>query len=485
MAHIDRDYTPEVLAEITAAVDAYVGKSGEADIIEWLFPRKGAKEYIWFLRDMGNEKDEVKLKITRVLKKIEEEEKNFSKDFSNIEEEIAAMKDILDRLASEISFKRFSTLVDFYKVALGDQGKVQDYMEAKSEQIMKKPPQEWTDEEYEIVAYAYISSTDDEFKCQVINCFYSDSTDKHIIDERRLQASDGKSNIKYFDRDEESWNKFRNITALYYANEYDRYLNGDPNDEAQSRKFETAMENYLVIENYNSDEYSTLVSKHDNPFKFEDGSFQANIAKYDKIEMKDGGIYLDGKPGLVDVPYNSFEREETLSAISVKSDYSVQEVSSGKEAGKYIDNEFKEDALETESPMKGTVNSVLNAGLGAIYAGMDILIPGSGTAAGAIIDTSIAISENANAEEEKERQYRMASLSQFANAFGIGIAFTSEGVLLYNTPTSIKKLNDLIQELKEEKPVTYDYFKGDRDEITPESFINGEIDICEFSDQYF
>ena len=475
MSDIDRDYTSETMEKISQAIDSYMGTAEDEfntvkKFFKKLFERGGAEKYEDFIFEMSWDRKTVIDKIYDMLEVIRDEEERYKGYFSGIKDEIAELSRRFDNLAAAVSFEGFSKPVDFYRLALGNQEKVQKFMEAKSEKIMEKAPKDWTDEEYEIVAYAYITSTDGKFKQNVINCFYTDSTDEHIIDNRRIKA-DEKINLRYFDRDQKSWDKFAKIATGYYAYEYGVYLNSNPDDKEQRRKFETAMENYLVIKNYNSDEYSSLLSNQGKPVSYEDGSFHCNIAKYDKVEITDKGVALgDHGPQM----YNYLNYNNMLDILSNDSSFSISKVLSGEEAENYIYKKIKEGTYETESPIDRLVDKLISEGIGIGLSALDYMIPGAGTVANKVLDVNMEVESEKSAEIENKKRYEMSTIGQLANSFGIGVAFTSGGFVLYNTPTSVKKLNDLINILKN-YPDTYEKLGGDK--LTVHSFVNGTMDL--------
>lgn len=467
MACIDRDYTLEALNQISEAIDDYMGGNDNVNFFEWLFPRGGAKEYKKFLRDMGNEKKEVKNKISNVLRKIAEEEKTYVNNFSDIDGEIKKMSNCLNKLATAISFKNFSIPMDFFSFALGNQSDIQEFMEAKAETIMEKPPDEWTDEEYEIVSYAFIYSTDENFKCRIINCFYSDSTNKHIIDNSSLFRKNTDATIRYYDRDNASWEKFSKLVEMYYSIEYKDYLSGVSNDGEASRSFENALGNYIIMKNFDSEEYSVLVSKRNNPIAYDEGEFQTYTAKYRKIEIEeDGTILADGVKIL-----GGINRVDLMGAKTL---YSIECVEKGEEAVDYISEKYKEDALETEDSWV----PIVNIGSSIVTKGLDHLIPGTGK----MISACESLINDAADREKKNTQYEFSYVQQFVNNFDVGVAFTSEGCILYNTPESIELLSQMLKVLKEDNYDMYNQYGGKN--LTPESFVNGDIDVGDFMRSY-
>lgn len=481
MAHIDRDYTKKTTKQISKEIDDYFDEDGNLNwinsiLFKWeFFSIRGetASSYKKYVKSLGAKRDEVLQKIDICLRQIETVEKKYSKELLVYKSKTDSYVHMVNNLSDCISLKNFHNTYDFSKLQELCYNDKINVIDLKIYDILEKDCNEWTDEELEIVAYVYCNTNDDELKEQIVNSFYSESTDERFTSDNMHKYIA----YKYYDRNEEQWDKFVELEHFYYEDAYTRYLNGDENVD-----IEKCTKNNLEISHLDDDKYSFLVAMESHPIEYnEDGEIKLCIPKYKEIQIGNqrNATIADGKPF-----YGASNKYENLGD---KETFCVYNVDSEK-GEVYIDEKIKEDSLYTEQTNVAVffIEKAIDEGVGAAA---DAVIPGSGIIAKAIKKATKAgykaVKSSAEVQTNDSKAYKLLDIENYVQYFGFMVVHTSDGISVMHTPESIRIVEEWMQLLEKKYKNNNELYKDAYEAYiknkTIDSYVNGEIDIYAFS----
>ena len=479
MAHIDRDYTQETLVKLSKEIDDYFGKDGELGFInehlfEWGFFSiigETAASYKRYVKSLGATRDEVIGKINKCLKRIETVEGDYSKKFLTYEDKADAYIRMANHLSDCISIKNFHNTYDFSKLHRICRDDKLEVIKLKAYDILEKDCEDWTDEDIEILAYVYSNTDDNELKEQIINGFYSDTTDKRFKSDNPHKDS---LDYKYYDRNETQWEKFVKVEQYYYSTEYNKYLNGD-----KSVDIERVTRNNLEISYLDDNKYSVLITQGDAPIEFDDGGeIELCRPKYKEIHIGNqrNTTIVDGRPGPnLNYSYRTVKNDEDTFCV-----YNV-ESTNGEE---YIKDNIKDDALITHQTNWGEYvgEKIVDKTVGTISSAADTVLPGSGKVIDIIYDVA---KDEANSNQSNDpKTYQLADMRDYVDYFDLMVVHSSDGMRVMHTPDSKTRIESwmlLMEKKYKENPElygnAYNMFVKDK---SIDSYVNGDVDIYNF-----
>ncbi len=470
-----RDFSKKTLEKISKEIDDYFGSDsdGKTNWIQSILYKFGVykihadnvkKNYEKYVKSLGTKKAEVIKKIEKVLKNVSDKETTYNAKFKKSNIETNSINNIVSQFSDTISFKNFSIPYDFDKLDSECAKYYTNLIESRARTIIEKDSSQWTDEEIEIVSYAYTYSSDEKFKEKVINSFYTKSTDKHYS-KTGLLSGDDELGYNYYDRDKKSWEKFLDCNDQYFIEIYNCYLDGKIGDA----EFNQALKNHMTSAYLNDEKYNILVFDKKPVSINENGDLKVYASRYKKIEIRNGKVFADGKENF---SANSFDR------VTSKNELSFKNISNDEDASNYLKDNLKIDSLSSEEINYEAYTKKLIAKAATAVAG--IILPGSGKVVSKAVHYAEIIAEEVDSASSSISTVDALEYETYIRYFDLKLVHTSNGLALYLTPNSLIKIKAFIAYIeanKKDYSSAYDLYVKDKN---PESYVNGDINISDF-----
>lgn len=467
---VDRDYTAKTLKKISNEINDYFGNDGDAGWIDSKLYKYGVFKiyrdnvkgnYEKYVKSLGTKSDEVVKKIKGSLKKVEETEIKYNNRFNETISESSSCKNIMKNFSEAISFRTFSVIYDFTSIDKKNSNDYLNLIQSRANVIIEKESSQWSEEEIEIVSYAYMNSNDEKFKSKVLNSFYRKSTDEHYKNENKFSKNE--LNCDFYDRDKESWEKFLKCNDYYFLDTYNKYIKGEIDDET----FDAILKNHMTGGYLSDERYAILVSKEKRPIKISsNGNLEAYASRYKLIEFKQDNIYADGEKNFA---ANDFDR------ISYKNEFEIKNISNGNDAESYINDKMQLASIKSEEfDYNDYARKLIEKGASKIS---DTILPGSGKVVDKIFDVVNTVVEDIPSNNPEMSTYDSINMSTYVSSFGFKLVHSSKGYVLYNTPESTSKVNEFINYLKENKSKYPEAYKLYAKNKTAESYVDGSINV--------
>lgn len=474
---VDRDYSKSALEKLSKAIDDYYDmnwfeKAGKT-IKDWFgFGSKG--KYDSYVQSLSKDKASAISKVTRTLTDIQSVETRYMGLFTDTGEEVKSYNNIIDKMSGFLGSGNVNKSWSFTALINSMADDYMNLIEARALKILEKDPKDWTDEEYEIMAYAYLHTSNPELQEKILNSFYNKQEYDYFFEKNKPQTNVA-AGQEYFDRtdkpdlyvrDDASAEKFQQYLDYYLAAAYAKYRQGDPNDLDAENQINNILCNY-----YNASHLLTgtgtqyIWSRDESVIVVGSGgdiSYQVSSSGY-VVRNPDGSYTFSGSEQIHNL------KKET---------YGVATIKNGAAGGEYvnsqIDKDYESDSIGEDLKNKA-IKTVIKTGEKFLKTGADYIIPGSGK----VYD---AVKEMYEAEQEAqktENYFTMTDMRDYSNALGVKLVVTSEGYTVLPTPASdqvIAQLQEFFQDPKNQKTYS-DFYNSYVKGKTADDYTNGNVDI--------
>lgn len=428
------------------------------------------EDYKRFIKSCSKTEQTTYAYISKVWRGVKATESKYKVNFDGSKEFLHSYNEIIKKLYGAISFENFSTDYDFETLINDCTDDYLNIVNAKAEAILEKDVSQWSDEDWELVSYAYCHSKDSKFKEKVINSFATDVTDEHV-----KNKSNKDKYYHYYEFNEKELARFREYCDYYYVQAYEKYLNTDYSNlsEKEREKIEneinTVIENYITINSFDADGYFWVEGKH-KPIVIEEGKIKYKKAKYSYINIDMFGNETD-ENGLRIKEFDDSYKCEYYS-INIKYDFY-----NGSEAESYLENEdnidrFTDKKIDWNEQAAKAFKKYANKAIESI-------VPGWGTAT-KVIDVMEKVADTvAEIDSTMDEEWSKTTLPKYARWFELKVAINDEGkVSLYPTPTTKNLIKYIISYMR--KNGYRNLYEKYRNYNIPEDFCNGTVNIDEF-----
>lgn len=469
-----RDYTTEQISKFEAYLDEYYDASERETSTLWnkikslfsLFTRQtnivadsdGQSEK--FIQRMRTTREAAEMNIITIWQAVDQVESNHCGLFKAASSNIDAYSSILEKISSKISLNSFSNPSALPEIINDCRNEYMTLIEPRVNTLLdNKAACDLSDGEIEMLAYVYINSDDIPLQNRIANYFYYDNTSEHI----NLTKDTPDELPHYYDRYEDSWNKFHVMESYYFSSYYGQYLDGQLSDEEIS----TVLSNHLTID-YIDKNGSLLYSENDiMPIQItSDGIVSLDIPDIQNINLWYSDDILENNSynnlgrftpqngleyGLDNIPHNTHSMH-------------LGDVRRGAAAELHIESEVAETIAGTDQPnYSSMINKKITGKVeGSLKKAANAELPGSGKALGILFDMSREAedfwnkpSENYIPPESKDRY------GNYIRLFDIVYVDINDGGMLFSSPNTENQINKFLEWAKDNRPDLYDKYLSD------------------------
>lgn len=230
-----RDFTGSMLERIQKEIDWYFDSITRLDRISFYFlsntlsflTKNCMQNYIMSL---STSKEKAENKIKEIWKAVFEVENQYKAKFEHEKSITQNYQDAIKSISDCIDIKTLSTPMNFNKISTSIDKCYINCIESQARKIIvNKAPDEFTDEDVEIIGYAYMNTKDSNLKADILNSFYTiEDKPESYLDSTQTKLIWDKD-IYYYKRSDK-YEDFQKYVDHYLGVSYQQYLNGEIDD---------------------------------------------------------------------------------------------------------------------------------------------------------------------------------------------------------------------------------------------------------------
>ncbi len=460
-----RDFRASVLKSFDKYMDRYFNTNGTTPIskmwknlLNWLsldsLNSNFDGNYQKYIMSLSKTEKKAKAQVIKVWTNVANVEEKYDKYFRSMKGDMQNLTSTFTKISSFLQSNNFNDTITVGRLFDDCYDEYISALDKKVYSILEKAPDQWTDGEYEIVAYAYLNSSDYFLKQQILNSFYVNKTDEYIKYENGKKPFGWNDvNLGCYEIDSESFDKFMSAYNCYFASQYDAYLKGECTDA----EINICLKNYFMLKGLSEHEKDLIYTVNgNNPIEIgEDGKVSVKFAKAQTnngISVNRYGVIMQAlSPD--DVYYESVYDSEI-------------EINNGKNAETSLENKIQEGLIQdAHIDYIGIVSD-------AIVDSVDQLIPGFGKAVSQIEKTGKTL--NAIWGTTDTSAYDMSDYATYVGMFDIKCCMVGGTYGLFPTPRTQDKINKFIEYLKNNPEYTNLYEKYN---VGYNEYVNGKVDV--------
>lgn len=461
-----RDYSAKTIEEFIKYIDKYYSKSNEKIKGVWNKIKHvwvgffhstkddingNAERYIQSLTDRKYETERI---IVRTWKAVGNVEEQYSADFKEIGSMCEAYANAAKKVSDIININAFSNPASFGGLLNSCADEYMKLIDTKVEKILKKSVDDLTDEDIEILAYVAMSTTDQELKERIYNAFYKDTTDKHVT---YVAGAPEYQALRYYDRDEEKWQKFVVCENVYFASYYNEYLDGKISEE----EINTYIRNHMAIQHLNKNGKLLFAGKDDKAVNVdESGNLSITIPKREHINVLDP----EAKEWDPNSPFFDQEYNNAIANIPLDErpfDWNM-EIENGEDARISIEdknNKYVEDTIGLDTAEKAY--KIISKVLDHYFPGFgEILDAAKKYAYDNVKHTYEGFEDFNDHITESSPSYltndQKSGYGWFVEKFDVKCISCGDSYTLMPSPDTYDKINELLERIKAERPGDYE-----------------------------
>ena len=425
-----------------------------------------------FIRTLENDRSSVEREIISIWKEIAGIEQSYCHAFEHNCVRCESLTNIFRKIESSIQLDNLDNFANCNLMLRECGNDYLNMLEGRAVEITKKTPDELTDEDIEILAYVALNTTDNDLKERIYKTFYTETTSQRI---NYVIDKPDKPYYRFYDRNEEKWDKFVKDSELYYQQTLDKYYNGELTDE---QEFNKIIRNKLLIE-YMDEEGKLIFSSGSNDF----------------LSISDKGEVTFVVPGYdhavvwykkQENPNGKLVEKEDISLSRITKEYDCEpNVYEGEDASYAIDKEISDEIRiqRRSNPLKEAYDGIKGKLVGLIneaFPGFKVVTKVSEKMYKKGVEEGIITTGEEVISADEKPDY-----SWFAKEFDLKCVMNNGDYVLIPTNKSceiISELDHWIREHKDQYTNTYESYLnliGTDGEKDAYSFITS-VDVAQF-----
>lgn len=466
-----RDYSAAKVEQIETFLNNYYGelegswfkglfaqvRSFLGGIFSALFVRSYHGDYESYMKSLTAAREEAERKIRELWSAVETVETHYESAFQDAAQMTQEYTNMAERLKNILNVSAFTAPIDFDAVLPVYTGEYIHSLEYRAWEILKHG-MPYSDQELEVLAYAYTGTTDDSLRERILNCFYKKESQK-------ANGHEALDSCYFFERDEEQWKKFEAVVDVYTTERYRAYLQTDPDDpnfEQIDKQINEVLRNNNQMHALDGrDTLCMNIPGHDpkksySPIKIEEGKLKYDTPDFQAIEEESRDrTYSTATNPHYDKSYSSWTDSHA--------DGETNWIGNGAEGAHQINSDSSKKILDLDPPysIDDTVTDLIKKGA---KKGADALVPGSGKVIGYVekiykIGGQVDDIVNYN---RTTTEYDKPYYSSYVDMFDMKCVSTSGGYTVYPSPSTAHKVKlfyDWLETQKTTAPSIYNAYQ--------------------------